>query len=109
MNVDYTSIVAVLTWVMGFGAPFLVGKLFAYLAENWSKWHELPKEVKFIIPMIVSVLLALGAQALLGQPAFLEQLAPYWTAVAQAIIAYLGTQQGYMEAKRASYGRKAQL
>lgn len=106
--IDWTNLTVVLTWVVGFGAPYLVGKLFAYLAENWSKWHELPTQVKFIVPMVVSVLIALGAQALLTNfPEFLSVVSPYWAMVVQAILAYLGSQRGYMEAKSSNYGRKA--
>ena len=56
-SVDWTNLQAVLTWVVGFGAPYLVGKLFAYLAENWEKWHTFPYPVKFLSPMVLSVML----------------------------------------------------
>jgi purine-cytosine permease-like protein len=106
---DWTNLTAVLTWVVVLGAPYLVGKLFAYLAENWSKWHTLPGTVKFVVPLVVSVLIALGAQGLLTLPEFLATVSPYWALVVQAVLAYLGSQKGYMEAKASGYGRKAQL
>jgi len=104
---DFTNLEAVLTWVVGFGAPYLVGIAFSYLAENFQAWHKLPKEVKFFIPMVVSVLIAIGAQYLLAQPAVIAQLAPVYTTVAQAIIFWLGSQNGYMNAKASGYAAKA--
>lgn len=100
---DYTNINVVLLWLAGVGAPYLVGKVFAYLAENWAQWHTFPKEVKFFSPMIVSVAVAIGATLLLQQTEFVASIGPGYAIVAQAIITWLGTQEGYMATKRSGY------
>ena len=104
---DLTNLTVALTWLAGIGGPYLVGKLVSYLAENWAKWHTFPVPVKFLAPMIASVLISVGATLLLGQVDFLEQLSPWYTMVALSIVSYLGTQKGYMETRVANYGRKA--
>lgn len=48
---DLTNLAGVLTWLAGAGGAYVVGKLFAYIAENVPKWHELPRELKFFLPM----------------------------------------------------------
>lgn len=105
---DFTNLAFALNWVATIGGPYLVGKLLAYLAENWPAWHNFPTPVKFLAPMILSVLLAVGAKLLLGQAEFLAEIAPIYTTVAMAISAYLGSQTGYMQTRLADYGRKAQ-
>lgn len=104
MEIDYTNLEAVLTWLTGIGAPFLVGYLLSLLAENWLGWHGLPSAVKFFVPMVCSVGISLGANQLLQLPNLLAMISPWWTLIAGSIIAYLGTQTGYMTAKRSEYG-----
>lgn len=106
-QIDYTDLTAVLGWVALAGAPFLAGYVVSLLAENWPKWHTLPTPVKFYTPLILSVLLALGANALLQQTEFVNAISPWWRMVAASILTYLGTQQGYMAAKRSYYGTRA--
>lgn len=105
---DFTNITFVLMWIAGAGGPYLAGKLVSYLAENWKKWHTLPIRVKFVVPMIVSVLLSSGATYLLGRADLLTEISPIYTMLSLSVLAYLGTQKGYMETKQAGYGRKAQ-
>lgn len=100
---DYTNFQSVLEWLAGMGGPYLVGVLISWLAENWVKWHTLPRWVKFFAPMLVSVLISIGAVLLMQQTEFVGQASPWFRLVAQAIIAYIGTQGGYMQAKKAGY------
>lgn len=104
---DFTNLAFVLNWVATIGGPYLVGKLLSYLAENWPRWHTLPVPVKFLAPMVLSVILAVGAKLLLGQAEFLAAVSPWFTMVAMAVSAYLGSQKGYQESRLADYGRKA--
>jgi hypothetical protein len=103
-QVDWTDFRAVLVWLAGVGAPYIVGQLLSYLAENWPKWHELPRPVKFAAPLVLSVLLSVGATVLLRYDDAIGLLSPYWAIIVGAVLFYLGSQVAYMNAKKAGYG-----
>ena len=105
-QVDYTDLTSVLVWLSVLGAPYITGKVMAFVLENWKAWHNLPHAAKFLAPMLLSVGIATGAQVLLGFPDLLGILSPYWTLVLTAIITYLGSQQKYLEIKDTSYAQK---
>ncbi len=104
LQIDFTDFRAVLIWLAGAGAPYIVGYLVSLLAENWPKWHDLPRAVKFFTPMIFSLLLSVGATLLLNYPEVIGAISPWWAIVVAAILAYLGTQNAYIASKRAGYG-----
>ncbi len=104
---DLTDLFAVLAWLAGAGAPYLVGWVLSLLAENLPAWHKLSPGVKFVIPLILSPLVSVGATLLLQQESLLQLASPWYTIVAGSILGYLGTQQAYLSAKRAGYGLKA--
>lgn len=106
MNPDLTNLQTVLTWLAGVGGPFVVGQVVSLLAENWPKWHTLPRLVKFYVPIAFSVILAVGSTWLLQQKEFLAAVSPWFSVVMIALISaigYLGTQKGLMDAKRSEY------
>ena len=108
MEVNWLDLNVVLVWITVLGAPYLTGKLVAYLTENWEKWHTLRKEVKFYVPMAFSLTIAGIAQYLLqGQVELVIAVSPYWTWAVQSILTYLGTQEGYIKARTANYANKA--
>ncbi len=109
LQVDWTDIKSVLIWLTGVGAPYVVGYLVSLLAENWPAWHAFPRAVKFLVPMIVSILISLGATYLLSRADLLIAIGPYFALVVGAILAYLGTQNGYMATKRSGYGYAAKI
>lgn len=102
----WTDFQAVLLWLTGVGAPYLVGAMLSYIAANWKFWETLPRNVKFIVPIIVSVLIAAGAQYALTMPVLISTAQPYWSFVISAVLAYLGSQTAYANIKRAGYGVK---
>lgn len=103
---DFTDLAAVLTWLAGAGGPYFVGWVLSLLAENWPAWHDLPRSVKFAIPLIASPIVAILATLALQQAAILEFAAPWYTIIAGSILGYLGTQQAYLRAKQAGYGQQ---
>lgn len=103
MYPDYTNFQSVLEWLAGVGGSYAVGVLVAWLVENWPKWHTLPRLVKFFLPMLAAVLISIGAVLLMQQTEFVSQVSPWFRLIAQTVIAYLGTQGGYMQAKQAGY------
>ena len=65
-GVNAIDLKSVLEWLIAGGAPIAIMYAISLLAENWSGWHTLPKSVKFLVPMILSAGLAIGAQVLTG-------------------------------------------
>ena len=109
MQVDWTLLTAVLAWVVAGGSVFLVNYGLAWLAENFEFWHKLPHWLKLLIPILTSVLLAFGAQQLLLFPDIIEIAQPYWALFVTIIIAWLGSQKGYVTAKKDAYGAQKRI
>jgi len=91
----------VLRWLATVGAAIVTGYLFSYLADRWQKWNSFPKEVRFILPLLVSVLISLAATWLLSRPDILQQFAPLFGTIMTAILVYLGTQKQHADSNKA--------
>lgn len=110
LPVDWTKLSEVLTWVAGGGgSAYIVAYMLSLIIENVPAWHNLPSIVKFISPMIASVLLAVGATLLLQKADIVIQIAPWWGTSVVAVIAYLGSQKAYMDAKTSGYAVNARM
>lgn len=103
---DWTNLQAVVTWVVGAGSPALVMYAVSWLIENWKGWATLPFAVKFLAPMLLSVLLSFGASMLLRYPELIAAIQPWFQIVAAAILAWLASQSAYMKALREGYGKR---
>jgi hypothetical protein len=103
---DWTNITLFLTWVVGMGAPAIVAYMLAILVENWAGWSTLPHTIKVVIPLVVSVLLSVGASYALKFPDILAQIQPWFQVTVSAILAYLGSQKGYMKVLQTKYGQR---
>jgi hypothetical protein len=101
---DLTNFGQVLLWIAGIGAPAIVAYVLSWVVENWKLWSTFPKEVKFLAPMIVSVLLALGADQLLHYPDVIAAIQPWFQVVMSAVLAYLASQKAYLTAMSKGYG-----
>lgn len=106
---DWSSPMAVLAWLAGTGAPFVAGYLLSLLAENWPKWHALDGRIKFVTPMVVSVVISVIATYLGKNDAFVTAITPAWAIIAGAILTWIGSQQAYMTATRSGYAYKAKI
>lgn len=105
---DWLSFEAVLLWLLvGGGGVYVANYVFALIAENIAGWHNLPKIVKFILPMLTAVGLGFLAQFILSKPDVIGVVQPYWLLIVSILISYLGSQIGYMKARVSGYGRKA--
>lgn len=100
---DWVNLTSVLVWLAGVGAPAVVGYAMAWVLENWPQWHDFPKWVKFFTPMVLSILISIGAKFLLQSTDMIGLLAPYWTLIIGAILAWVGSQKGYMSAINTGY------
>ncbi len=105
---DWTDFEAVAGWLaFGGGAPIVIAYALALLVENFPGWHDLPRGVKFILPMLASVLLSIGANYLLDFPSVIAEINPIWFVIVSAVLAWLGSQAGYMKTKAVGYARSA--
>lgn len=104
--IDWTQAQQVLLWLAGIGAPVVVAYLVSWLVENWAAWSTFPREVKFLAPMLLSVLLAVGSAELLKYPDIIKTIQPWFQVVMSAIITYLASQKAYMSAMKAQYGKR---
>lgn len=109
MEVDWTQLGSVLLFIATGGAVFVVNYGLSWLAENFEFWHKLPSWLKLLIPILVSVLLAVGAQQLLLFPDIIAVIQPYWALLILIITAWLGSQRGYLSAKAADYGAEKRI
>jgi len=109
MDFDWTVLSSVLAWLVAGGSVFVVNYALAWLAENFAFWHKLPPVAKIFIPIITSVLLAFGAQQLLQFPDVIDLAQPYWSLLVTIVVAWLGSQKGYVTAKKDEYGAKKRL
>lgn len=96
---NWTNLSFTLTWLAGAGAPILSMAFFAEYIEKIPAWHKLHKTVKFIVPMVVSVLLSIGATYLLSNTDIVELLAPHFGLMAVAVLAYLQSQKTHRNTK----------
>lgn len=103
---NWTDITIFLTWLAGIGAPAVVAILLSLLAENWAAWSNFPHWVKFLVPMLISVTLAVIASTLLQYPALLAQIQPWFQVIASAILAYIASQKTYQGSLKAQYGSR---
>jgi uncharacterized membrane protein len=109
MEVDWTVLEQVLLFLVSGGAVFVVNYALAYLVENFEFWHKLPSWLKFLIPIVASVLLAFGAQQLLLYPDIIAAIQPVWALIVTIVLAWLGSQRGYISAKAANYGAEKRI
>jgi hypothetical protein len=108
-NPDWTDFEAVAGWLaFGGGAPIVIAFALSLLVENFPGWHDLPRGVKFILPMLASVGLSIGANYLLEFPEVVAGIASIWFVVVSAVLAWLGSQFAYMKTKATNYARSAQ-
>lgn len=96
-----------LMWVAGAGGAYLASQIVSLLSENIPAWHKIPAYGKMAIQALLSVGLAVLAQWLLGFPALVENLSPWYTVIIAALAALVGNQKAYMDARRSYYGYAA--
>lgn len=103
---NYTDLQLVLTWIVGMGAPAIVAYVLSLVVENWAGWSTLPHNIKVLVPMVVSILLSIGASLLLQYPAIIAQIQPWFQMVVSAVLAYLSSQKAYMTVLERQYGQR---
>jgi chromate transport protein ChrA len=103
---DSTQLGEVLLWLTGVGSPIVIMYILSWVVENFKWWITLPKDVKFLLPMVASVLLSVGASQLLKYPEIIATIQPWFQVMMASILAYLFSQKAYMTAMKADYGKR---
>lgn len=105
---NWGDLTAVLTWLaVGGGGTAVVAWAVSYLAEHWAGWHALPTAVKFIVPILVSFGLAVGANFALDYTDILSRIQPYWLMLVTAVMGWIASQYGLTVAKARGISAKA--
>jgi len=104
---DFGTLEEFFVWVgTGAGAMVLTGLVMAYLLENFAWWHDLPRWVKLIAPIILSAVFATLAQSVI-----VLDLLTFIPAPAQIVllmmIAWFFSQIGYRSIKEGNYAESA--
>jgi uncharacterized membrane protein len=104
MQIDLPNLDAALKFLVGGGSSVVVMGALSYLVENWPKWHDLPKWLKLLLPMLASALLAVGAQILMGYADVVAELSPWYVIIVTAVISWINSQKTYASTKVSGYG-----
>lgn len=106
--VDWTDLQGLLIWAVAGGSIFIVNYGLSLLIENWPAWHDLPRFVKFLAPLVVAIVMAIGAQMALdyGQ-GIIEVIQPWWFLIVTIAVGWLGSQKAYIGAKDTGYAEGA--
>lgn len=94
------DLTVVLSWITMGGAVWLAGKAFSYLADNWAKWNDLPKQVKVLAPLVFSIVLSVAATVMLQYSNLLATIQPWYALIIQTLIIYASTQATYYSSVR---------
>lgn len=99
---NYQDFAAVLTWLAAGGAAtFVVNWLVANFLEKAGWWNSLDKSLKTILPLILAILIGIGAGELSKQVEVINAIQPYWTTIVLVVTSYFGSQTGHVSTKTA--------
>lgn len=94
-------------WVgTGAGSMVLAGLVMAYLLENITWWHDLPRWVKLIAPIILAGVFGVVAQSVITLE-LLTFIPPMAQVILLMLIAWLFSQLGYRSIKEGDYAASA--
>lgn len=104
---DFGTLEEFFVWIgTGAGSMILAGLVMAYLLENFAWWHNLPRWVKLIAPIVLAAIFATLAQSVI-----VLDLLTFIPAPAQVLllmmIMWLFSQIGYRSIKEGPYAASA--
>lgn len=106
---EFDTLEGVLIWVIaGGGAMVLAGYVEAYLLENWAGWHNFPRWVKLLFPIVFGGLVGVIAQSLLEFD-LLANVSPALGTILLWAINWLASQKAYSGIKDGAYGEAARF
>jgi len=104
---EFSSLQQFLLWIAtGGGAMVLAGLVVAYLLENLAFWHNLPRVVKLLAPIVIQGIIGVVAQSAITLD-LLSYIPPQFQAVLLMMIGWLFSQIGYRRIKEGNYGDSA--
>ena len=100
-----TQLAEVLLWLSASGCVLAVNWLVANFLEKQPWWNNLSVLVKYIAPLVLAVLIGLGANQIFNFPDLIAAIQPYWFIVATIVLAYFGSQLGHIMTKARPNGQ----
>lgn len=85
----------VLQWLTAGGSVAVAAWFVSWLLEDFTWWQALPSASKKLLILAASLLIGVGAQALILHPAALTALRPYLDTAVLVIVAWLATQAAH--------------
>ena len=104
---EFGTVEEYLIWIaVGGGSVVLAGAVVCLLLENWKVWHNFPRWVKVIIPVILAGVIGTFAQTLLAleAPALIP---PAYASLILVMLNWLSGQWQYMKVKDGAYAKTA--
>lgn len=104
---EFTSLDEVIAWLATTaGTTWVIGSVMAYLLENWTGWHTLPRWVKILFPIVLSGIFGVIVQSAIAFNAL--AYIPDWLKMVLLTGAnWLFSQRAYKGIKDSSYGSSA--
>lgn len=104
---EFGGLEELLTWVVaGGGAMVLAGYVIAYFLENLTFWHNLPRVVKILFPIVLAGVFGVVAQSVLALE-LLPGIPAVFQAVLLMLINWLFSQRAYAGIKSGAYAISA--
>ena len=104
---DFSTLEEFLVWIgTGAGSMVLAGLVMAYLLENFAWWHDLPRWVKLIAPIVLAAIFATLAQSVIVLD-LLTFIPPPAQVLLLMMIMWLFSQIGYRSIKDGVYAASA--
>lgn len=105
---DWGDLAGVLLWIAtGPGGVFLAMYVLSYIAETVPGWHNLPEFLKRVTPVVIALLLSLGAQYALQKPDVIAVLQPFWALLILIFAGVGASLMGHRTAEKAGASHKA--
>lgn len=104
---EFSTLEELLVWVgTGAGAMVLAGLVLAYLLENMTWWHGLPRLVKLAVPILLTTGFGALAQFVIVAD-LLTYIPPIAHTVILTLVGWLFSQLGYRAIKEGNYAAGA--
>lgn len=104
---EFSTLEELLVWVgTGAGAMVLSGLVLAYLLENMTWWHGLPRLAKLAVPILLTTGFGALAQFVIVAD-LLTYIPPIAHTVILTLVGWLFSQLGYRAIKEGNYAARA--
>lgn len=104
---EFNSLQELLLWIgTGGGAMVISGLVIAYFLENLAFWHNLPRSLKLVVPVVLTAIIGAVAQSVITLD-LLTFVPPIVQTVLLMMVGWLFSQLGYRSIKEGNYAETA--